>query len=503
MSKTYFAPQGMHGLMALLDKVKIAIARRKLTSVRMKGEGNALEEWIHGKVRKEFNRSAEFRQAIGREELGKIARPDLREYQLHRFRQQLAFVMENSYYYQKKFKDAGIRPEDIRTYEDLEKVPLTDPADLAAEPLTFLCVSQSKVMRAFTTSGTSGTRKRLFYTQDDVLNIVDAISAALRSVGMSGDDNLQIMFPAVSAWDPGLMMESACKVAGLRAKVCSSVDVDEQLRTMKAEGTKVLIGLTSFLYRITVLARDKYDLRAFGMKAIICSAEPLPEAMRREMRSAWGCKILSQYGMTEMGLATAIECEAADGLHMDEADYLAEVIDPATGKHLPERAQGELVFTSLSMQGTPLIRYRTHDLSFLIEPPCHCDFVTIGRMGKVQGRMDAQTKIGYGQKIFPVLFDEVLLSIHGVLGYHLVLERDGYRDKLTFTIEIKGDQAGAKEKVLEALMQLDEIKEPLENDLILPPVIELVEAGSVPFAPKSKVIEDRRKNYDASPAKGS
>ena len=172
-----------------------------------------LEQWIHGKVRQEFERSREFRQALGREQLGEITRHELREYQLHRFRRQMAYVMENSYYYQKKFKDLNLRPEDIRTYDDLEKVPLTDPADLAAEPLTFLCVSQSKVMRAFTTSGTSGTRKRLFYTQDDVLNIVDAISAALRSVGMSGADTLQIMFPAVSAWDPGLMLDSACKVA--------------------------------------------------------------------------------------------------------------------------------------------------------------------------------------------------------------------------------------------------------------------------------------------------
>ncbi|MDW5562145.1 MAG: AMP-binding protein [Methanomassiliicoccus sp.] len=491
--------------MALLDKVKIAIARRRLTSLKVKGDANPLEGWIHGKVRKEFDSSREFRQAIGRDQLGAVTRRDLREYQLHRFRQQMAYVMENSYYYKKKFEAAGVRPEDIRTYDDLEKVPLTDPADLAAEPLTFLCVSQSKVMRAFTTSGTTGTRKRLFYTQDDVLNIVDAISAALRSVGMSGQDNLQIMFPAVSAWDPGLMLESACKVAGLRAKVCSSVDVDEQIRTMKEQNTKVMIGLTSFLYRITVLARDKYDLRSFGIKAIICSAEPLPEAMRREMRSAWGCKILSQYGMTEMGLATAIECEAADGLHMDEADYLAEVIDPATGKHLPERTTGELIFTSLWMQGTPLLRYRTRDLTHLIEPPCTCDFVTIGKMGKVQGRMDAQTKIGYGQKIYPVLFDEVLLSIPGVLGYHLVLEKEGYRDKLTFRVEMKGDTGGAQDKILEALMQLDEIREPLENDLITKPMIEIVQAGSVPFAPKSKVIEDRRQNYDQAtgPAKDS
>jgi phenylacetate-CoA ligase len=485
--------------MPLLQRLKISIARRRLTSLKVEGTGNALEEWIHNKIRKEFKGSKEFRASIGREELGEISRRDVREYQLHCLRRQMAYVMENSYYYKKKFEAAGIRPEDIRTWDDLEKIPLTDPADLAAEPLTFLCVSQSKVMRAFTTSGTSGTRKRLFYTQDDVLNIVDAIAAALKSVGMSGDDNLQIMFPAVSAWDPGLMLDSACKVAGMRSVVCSSVDVDEQMRTMREQGTKLMIGLTSFLYRITMLAKDKYDLRSFGVKAIICSAEPLPEAMRREMQKAWGCKVLSHFGMTEMGLATSIECEAADGLHIDEADYMAEVIDPATGKHLPERVPGELVFTSLAMQGTPLIRYRTHDLSFLIEPPCHCDFVTIGRMGKVQGRMDAQTKIGYGQKIFPVLFDEALLAIPGVLAYHLTLDKEGYRDRLTFKVEYKGDPAAGRRSILDALLQLDELKDALENDLIMEPVVELVEAGSVAFAPKSKVIEDLRGNYD-SPA---
>lgn len=114
--------------MALLDKVKIFIARRRLTSLNIKGDGNALEQWIHGKVRQEFERSREFRQALGREQLGEITRHELREYQLHRFRRQMAYVMENSYYYQKKFKDLNLRPEDIRTYDDLEKVPLTDPA---------------------------------------------------------------------------------------------------------------------------------------------------------------------------------------------------------------------------------------------------------------------------------------------------------------------------------------------------------------------------------------
>jgi phenylacetate-CoA ligase len=488
--------------MPLLQRLKIAIARRRLTSLRVHGDVNALEGWIHGKVRVEFKRSPELREAIGREELGAISRRDLREFQLHRVRQQIAYVMENSYHYRTRYGAAGVRPEDIRTWADLEKVPLTDPADLAAEPLTFLCVSQSKVLRAFTTSGTSGTRKRLFYTQDDVLNIIDSISSALRSVGMSGTDNLQIMFPAVSAWDPGLMLDGACKVAGLRSTMCSSVDVDEQVSTMQGEGTKVLIGLTSFLYRITMLAKDKYDLRGLGMKAVICSAEPLPEAMKREMTTAWGCKTLSQFGMTEMGLATAIGCAMGDGLHINDADFLAEVIDPESGGHLEDGIAGELVLTSLSMQGTPLIRYRTRDLSYLIEPPCGCDMLTIGRMGKVQGRIDAQIKIGYGQKVYPLLFDEALLSVPGVLAYRLVLEREGYRDRLTFQVEHRGDHGRTKDRIIEALMQLDEIREPLKNDLILPPLVEIVEAGSVAFTPKSKVIEDRRGNYDV-PAKGS
>jgi phenylacetate-CoA ligase len=490
--------------MPLLQRLKITIARRRLTSLKVAGTGNPLEEWIHNKVRKEFKGSREFRDSIGREELGEISRQDVREFQLHRLRQLMAYTIENSYYYKKKFQEAGVRPQDIRTWDDLEKIPMTDPVDLAAEPLTFLCVSQSKIMRAFTTSGTSGTRKRLFYTQDDVLNIIDSIAAALKSVGMTGDDTLQIMFPAVSAWDPGLMLDGACKVAGMRSVVCSAVVVDDQLRTMRENGTTLMIGLTSFLYRITVLAKDKYDLRSLGMKAIICSAEPLPEAMRRELQTAWGCKVLSHFGMTEMGLATSIECEAADGLHINDADFLAEVIDPVTGKHLPDRQMGELVFTSLSMQGTPLIRYRTRDLSFTIEPPCHCDFRTIGRMGKVQGRMDAQTKIGYGQKIYPVLFDEALLSISGVIGYRLSLERAGYRDRLTFRVEYKGDPGTGRKEIFNALVALDELKEALENDLILPPVIELVDAGSVAFAPKNKVIEDHRGGYDApSEAKAS
>ena len=150
------------------------------------------------------------------------------------------------------------------------------------------------------------------------------------------------------------------------------------------------------------------------------------------------------------------------------------------------------------MEGTPLIRYRSRDVSMILPPPCKCGcFSTIRRVAKIQGRLDTQTKIGYGQKIFPALFDEVLLAVPGVLSYKLTLTREAYKDKLSFLLEYAGDEEEGRKQVESALMSLDEIKDALENDLIEPPEISFIEAGSIDFVPKSKAIIDLRENYDA------
>ncbi len=485
--------------MKVLQRLKIAIARQKLSTRKVDIESaNYLEEWIHSRIRTTFKSSPEFRSKIGRGSLEKVDQKAFREYQLFRFREQLKYVEENSIFYKKKLKEAGIKPEDIQTFDDLEKVPLTDPNELAEEPFHFLCTSQSKIMRAFTTSGTTGKRKRLFFTQADILNIIDAISSELRTIGMRDNDVLQIMFPSIAAWDPGLMLDGACKVAGINSVIASMVEVDEQIKTMKDNNTTVMIGLTSFIYRITLLAKDKYDLRSMGMKAIICSAEPLSEAMRQEIENAWGCKALSQYGMTEMGLANAIECPVQDGMHYDGADLLIEVIDPETGKHVKEREPGELVITSLNIQGTPLIRYRTYDLSMFIEPPCPCGFQTVGKIGKVTGRLDTMTKIGFGEKIYPLLFDEAILSVPGVLNYRLLIETSGYKDRLTFHVEMNSPPEGTVDRIAKNLTALLEIQNSLDNDLVDYPIVQIVEPGAIGFTPKSTVIVDNRKIYDGS-----
>jgi len=479
-----------------LKSLAIALARTKLQSTKMDEETpHPLEEWIQTKVAMEARRSSALRRVIGSPKPGEVDRKALREYQLHRFRHQMLYTGENAPFYQRRWKETGLKPEEIRTFDDLCKVPLTEPSDLAENPFEFLCVSQTKVMRAFSTSGTSGQRKRLFYTRNDVLGVIDPISAALKNVGMRKNDTLQIMFPAIDAWDPGLMLEGACKLAGLNAVKASMIDVDEQLRLMKVNHTTMMIGLTSFIYRLTLLAKEKEDLRSYGIKALILSAEPMPEAMRRELENAWGCKALSQYGMTEMGLATTIECNEKDGLHINEADFLPEVIDPKTGEHVSEGEDGELIWTSLSFEGSPLLRYRSYDISFPIEPPCRCGFRAVGMIGKIKGRMDMQTKVGFGEKVFPLLFDEAVLGVKGVLGYHLTIDKDGYKDRLSFNVEYIGDPNTGKEQVLGAISGLDEIRSGFENDLLAPIEVKVVPPDQKGWVPKTRTIVDNRKQY--------
>ena len=477
-------------------KLKLAIARRSLASRRISEETeHPLEVWIHSQVRATLRASPEFRKALGKSRLDEVSREDLEAYKLFKFRSLLARVQQDSIYYKKALGEAGVRLSDIRTFEDLQKVPLTEPAEVAKEPFYFLCVSQGKVMRAYTTSGTSGLKKRIFFTRDDILRIIDSISAALKTVGMTKDDTLQIMFPTIASWDPGYVLDGACKIAGLRSVIADMLDVDEQIRMMKEHGTTMMIGLTSFIYRVTVLARDKYDLRSFGMKAIILSAEPLPESMRREIEEAWGCKALSQYGLTEMGLATTIECHVQDGLHVNDADFLVEVIDPETGEHVSEREPGEIVFTSINYEATPLVRYRTYDLSCFINPPCACGFKTIGKVGKIRGRLDMMTKVVMGEKVFPLLFDEAVLSVSGVVNYQTVIDRVGYKDRLTFRVEFIGNGRDARSRIEDAILRIDEIRAGVDNDLMETPVVEMMEQGSLDFVPKTQSIVDNRKLY--------
>ena len=196
--------------MGAWESMKMFIVRRRLLSNLVPADCKTpLEEWIAVKTRMTFKKNKELRERIGKNVLDDVTRKDFDEYQLFRFREQMKYVEENSPYYRNKFKDAGVRPEDIRTWEDLEKVPFTEPIDLAENSMYFYAVSRTKMATEFTTTGTTGHRKFIGYTTNDLVSKIDIVASALKNVGMGSDDSLHIMFPLVAAWDPSLIMVGA------------------------------------------------------------------------------------------------------------------------------------------------------------------------------------------------------------------------------------------------------------------------------------------------------
>ena len=476
--------------------VKMAIVRRKMLSSRIPADcQNPLEEWMAIKARETFKKSKELRQAIGKDDLDHVTREDFEQYQLHQFRKQMRYVEENSHFYRNRFREAGVSADDIKTIADLTKVPMTTPEDMAKEPLHFLAVSQTKTERSFSTTGTSGVRKRVFYTRNDLIAKIDIIASALRDVGMVKGDVLHIMFPTVGAWDPSLMMAGACMIAGFDSSSSASIDIQEQMDVIKANNSTYIIGLPSFIYRVTVLAGHSHDLRSLGIKKIICAAEPLSESMRRTLEEEWGCKVLDVWGMTEFGLACAVECDQQDGLHTDEANLLFEVIDPETGEHMPDGQRGELVVTSLTGEGTPIIRYRTRDYVAHISPPCGCGSHFNKKIMKPAGRMDMMTKVGLGQKVYPLLFDEALLSFPEVISYQLLIDKEGFQDKLTFLVESRDRSENLRDSICKAVEAILEVKMGMEEELIMAPIVEFRDVQT-DYVAKGKVILDRRPLFD-------
>lgn len=482
--------------MSAWEAVKLAIVRRRLLANRIpKDSVYPLETWMAIKASMTAKNERELRNIIGKKDQEEMSRADFDEYQLFRVREQLRYVKENSPYYREKYRD--LRPDDIRTLDDLNKIPFTLPSDLAEEPLTFMAVSRTKTAREFTTTGTTGKRKVVGYTTGDLIAKIDIISSALKSIGMSGDDVLHIMFPAVSAWDPSLMLAGACKVAGYGSSTCSSPDIKEQMKVMRESKATHVIGLPSFIYRVTALMSAETDLRAIGIKKMISTSEPLSESMRNKLQDAWGCNVLDVWGMTEFGLACAVECDERKGLHTDEANLLYEVIDPDTGMRVPDGKMGELVLTSLTAEATPLIRYRTRDMAAMISPPCRCGSRFNRKLLKPCGRMDLQFKVGMGYKIFPLLFDEALFSNGNVIDYQMKITKEGFRDVLTFEVESREQSDAVRNSIVSAVSEIMEIGDGINEDLIDVPRVVFIDIGSMEYTAKAKKIVDLRENFDS------
>lgn len=361
-----------------------------------------LEEWLHSKIREEATANQEFRQFLGSRTFKTLTRADVEEYQLFKLRKMLLHVYKNGSFYRELFDTNGIKPADIRSLADLSRLPFTEPSDLAENPNRFLCVSHGDVARVttFTTSGTTGPQKRVFYTDADLDRITDFMGTGIRTVANKGDV-VHIMLPSGSVNNQAdLLARGIEKIGALPVKGGMNRSADEQLELIRRHKPAVLFGVTPRMYSMTQELKTKCALDSLGIKTLFVTSGYLSEPMRHHMCELWKADVHVHYGLTEMGLGVAVECHAHNGFHFNEVDLLLEVVDPWTGQRVTE-GEGELVFTTLNREGTPLIRYRTHDIAALIQEACPCGASTLLKFGKVTRRTESLVKIGEGGGTLP------------------------------------------------------------------------------------------------------
>lgn len=454
-----------------------------------------LETWLHQMVRNQVKSDPDHFRLTGGHGPGRITRSDVEAFQFHKLRQTLLYAYDKSTFYHELFDKSGIKPEDVRTRDDLSKLPFTEPRHLAETPYRFLCLSQTEVARAytFTTSGTTGPQKKVFCTQGDIDRMVDFMAAGMGTVA-TAKDVVQILLPDGRPNSQADLLSKGVRKLGA-TPIVASVDLsaEGQLELIEKSHSTVVFGRTGRLFRITKELQPKHELSTKGVKVLFVTSEYLPEAMRRELQDAWNCRVHSHYGMTEMGLGVAVECQARNGYHFNEADLLLEVINPRTGEVLQPGEEGELVFTTLSREATPLIRYRTHDLSRLVTEPCSCGATTLLKIDKVKKRLESMVTIGDDDQIYPTLFDDLLFEIPGLIDYQVTLSRKGNKDCLSFKVEVAQDGRDLVPEVARKLLAVPLIERNVASGRMAEPAVEVVGWGTLaPVSRAKKLIIDKR-----------
>ena len=455
-----------------------------------------LEQWLHNIIRQKVKEDPEYRQFVGKENIDQLTRADIDLYHLFKLRKILSYAYQKSTFYRELFNRSGIKIDDIKSLDDIANIPFTNPIDIAQHPYQFACVSLGDIARVttFTSSGTIGPQKRVFCTERDLEVMTDFMAAGMRTVATEGDV-VQIMLPSARPNDQAdLLAKGVRKMGGLPVISGISLSPEQQLMIVDQTHPTVLFGLVSPMYRITQETRHEHDLKGKGVKVLFVTAEYLSESMREQLQDAWNCDIHIHYGLAEMGLGVAVECHAHNGFHFNEADLLLEVVDPETGAVLANDEEGELVFTTLTREAMPLIRYRTHDISRLISTPCECGATTLKKIANVTRRLEGIAKIGSGDEIYPAMFDELIFTIPEVIDYQMTLGKEEGRDTLLFQVEVTTESQHIREAISKVVLSHPLIRKTVDANKVALPKVELVSQGTLKRLTRAKklIIDERQ-----------
>ena len=369
-----------------------------------------------------------------------LPREELEKLQLERLQETVSRVYAKVPAYAKKMDEAGVTPADIKTLADLAKLPFVTKQDMRDNyPFGLFAVDRDSLVRIHASSGTTGKPTVVGYTQGDLETWTECVARIACMGGATAKDTAQICF-GYGMFTGALGLHYGLEHIGAAIVPSSTGNSQKQIMYMQDFETSLLVATPSYALRLAEVAKEMGvdPAKDLKVKIALVGSELLTDAMREEMHKVWGRDILitSNYGMSElMGPGVSGECLEHCGMHINEDYFIPEIIDPKTGEVLPAGEQGELVITCIKKEGLPLIRYRTKDITRLFYEKCKCGR-TFCRMENLSGRSDDMLKIR-GVNVFPSQIEEVILSFDE-LGphYEIILEREGYLDKMTIRVEL-------------------------------------------------------------------
>ena len=420
---------------------------------------------------------------------------ELKALQLERLQKTVRHCM-NSPFYQQKFQELGITPDDIKTLDDVQKLPFTSKEDLRENyPFGLACVSLKDCVRLHSSSGTTGNPTVVLHTQKDLDEWANAVARCLWMVGSRPEDVFQNS-AGYGMFTAGLGFQYGAEKVGMLTVPAAAGNTIRQIKFIKDFGTSVLHAIPSYASRIyEVMKEEGVDPRKDTKLRVLCiGAEPHSEEQRQRIEQNLGVKAYNSYGISEMmGPGVAFECQEQNGLHIWEDYFIVEIIDPVTLKPVPDGQLGELVLTTINREGMPLLRYRTRDLTRILPGDCPCGRHH-KRLARLQGRSD-DMMILKGVNIFPIQIEKILLGFKELsTDYLITLETVDSNDIMTIEVELNQlfTDDYARLKSLEK-----EITRQLKDEILITPRVKLVPKGTLVVSDEKKAVrvKDLRKLF--------
>ena len=407
----------------------------------------SLQEGLYDLCRLRIEKDEEFKAQSARGNFDAVDDALFDEYKLWQLKKTVRRVRTKSPFYRRLFEKAGVTEDDLHSLADIAKLPFTFPADLAGTSYSLLCTSQGEVEKpvTFYSSGSTGKKKRIFFSMADIQKILDFLPRGMNTVIGRDEARVLVFLQNSQGRGIGSILAQSLNAFGMQGWTADLQDsTDDILRATVEHKINVWFGDAITIYRATRVLEKQADLRSLGMQCIFITMSNIPQSMIDYLHSAWGCRVSTHYGLTESGWGLAVDCDVCPGYHYDELDHIVEVVDPETGGPVPEGREGEVVLTNISRDCMPLIRYRTGDIATLTRSVCGSHLMTLGH---IRRRKEGATEYN-GHYIYPALFDEVLFSTDGLLDYRIFLEGGRISLEVEVLDEALFDAVGLKERLM-------------------------------------------------------